>query len=223
MSEEPVPYGDTHKKIADVCSETLKTVGAANPTLFDRTTAALLAAGVNVDQDTTQQGRGQSPNLVAVFRPMPGEDYLEYIQLEGEQFTVYAYDGEPLTNLLAETDALNVCDPPLQPSDLAQLRHLIRDGVKFYDEDDVWLIVEKKQAEKETKRAELTVMTLELPEEFLDLCEDVKTSPATILRGFIADLCNLRSGEYNTNGSDERDLAEQYFARCGYRFMARDE
>ena len=76
----------------------------------------------------------------------------------------------------------------------------------------------QKEAEKKKEREARRVVTLELPDEFLDLCDMVQIDPAEVLRGFVADLCDLRSGEYHTNGSDERYLAEQYFERCGYRW-----
>ena len=65
---------------------------------------------------------------------------------------------------------------------------------------------------------------LELPNEFLDLCIRDRTTAATVLRGFIADLCgitncasNPRPDGYSSNGSDERMLAQAYYDRCGYR------
>ena len=61
-------------------------------------------------------------------------------------------------------------------------------------------------------------VTLTLPPEFLELCEMDKVSPETVLRGFIADLCEIRRSAdepredgYQSNGSDERMLARQYY------------
>ena len=69
---------------------------------------------------------------------------------------------------------------------------------------------------------------LELPAEFLALCLRDHVQPATVLRGFIADLCGIvsyssdpRPDSYSSNGSDERRLAQEYYARCGYEAMAR--
>ena len=66
-------------------------------------------------------------------------------------------------------------------------------------------------------------LLLDLPHEFLTLCRDHKIKPATVLRGFIADLCGLvsyaidpRKDGYSSNGSDERLYAQRYYARCGY-------
>jgi hypothetical protein len=36
-----------------------------------------------------------------------------------------------------------------------------------------------------------TTITLELPPEFLALCEADEVAPETVLRGFIADLCAI--------------------------------
>ena len=59
-------------------------------------------------------------------------------------------------------------------------------------------------------------LTLNLPQQFLWLCESHKVEPEVVIRGFIADLCDLRTAEYSTNGSDERRLAEEYYDRVGY-------
>ena len=71
-----------------------------------------------------------------------------------------------------------------------------------------------------------TTVTLELPPEFLELCEADRTEPETVLRGFIADLCEIRNyasapreDGYCSNGSDERMLARQYYERVGYPYL----
>lgn len=69
-------------------------------------------------------------------------------------------------------------------------------------------------------------LKLELPVEFLDLCEEYHTDPETVLRGFIADVCGIRNSASDprpdglcSHGSDEREMAWAYFQRCGYRFF----
>lgn len=69
-------------------------------------------------------------------------------------------------------------------------------------------------------------VTLELPAAFLALCEADKVSPETVLRGFIADVCEIRNDGseprqdgYQSNGSDERRLARAYYDRVGYPYM----
>jgi hypothetical protein len=59
-------------------------------------------------------------------------------------------------------------------------------------------------------------LTLRLPPEFIELCTSDGTTPDEVLRGFVADLCSLDG----THGSDERDLAEQYYHRCGYPYRS---
>lgn len=49
-------------------------------------------------------------------------------------------------------------------------------------------------------------------QKFKRYCLENGTTPEKVLEGFINDLIN---GNY-TNGSDERDLAHQYFDRCCY-------
>ena len=72
----------------------------------------------------------------------------------------------------------------------------------------------------------MATVTLELPEEFLLLCAEDKVSPETVLRGFIADLCEIRNygseprqDGYQSNGSDERRLAREYYDHVGYPYM----
>jgi hypothetical protein len=64
-------------------------------------------------------------------------------------------------------------------------------------------------------------ITLPLPPEFIALCKEDQITPEIVLRGFIADLCDLRTVEYSTNGSDERNLAEMYYDRVGYPYWHR--
>lgn len=68
-------------------------------------------------------------------------------------------------------------------------------------------------------------ITLDLPPEFIELCQNDKTDPETVLRGFIGDLCgivnflaNPREDGYGSNGSDEREMARAYYERVGYAF-----
>ena len=68
-------------------------------------------------------------------------------------------------------------------------------------------------------------ITIDLPEEFIQLCEEDGIEPETVLRGFIADLCQIvnwvthpREDGYNSNGSDERRLACEYYERVGYPY-----
>lgn len=67
-------------------------------------------------------------------------------------------------------------------------------------------------------------ITLQLPEEFIDLCAGHGVPPEMVLRGFIADLCSLasqydlREDGYASHGSDERELAYAYYERVGYPY-----
>lgn len=74
-----------------------------------------------------------------------------------------------------------------------------------------------------TRKTHPNRLTLELPPEFVMLCQDDDVSPEEVLRGFIADLAgirnwadNPRTDGYSSNGSDERRLAEEYYERVGY-------
>jgi hypothetical protein len=66
-------------------------------------------------------------------------------------------------------------------------------------------------------------ITLHLPEEFLAVCAADGVSPETVLRGFIADLAGImnrvaepRSDGYTSNGSQECQMARDYYERVGY-------
>ena len=68
-------------------------------------------------------------------------------------------------------------------------------------------------------------ITLQLPDEFIELCQQDSTTPKAVLRGFIADLCSIinwannpREDGYSSNGSDERDMARAYYERVGYPY-----
>ncbi len=68
-------------------------------------------------------------------------------------------------------------------------------------------------------------VTISLPDEFLELCDYDRIEPERVLRGFIADLCeiiswcsNPRADGYNSNGSDERSFARAYYDRVGYPY-----
>jgi len=72
-------------------------------------------------------------------------------------------------------------------------------------------------------------LTLQLPPEFVELCEHDGVTPEQVLRGFIADLAeivswaaNPRTDGYCSNGSDERRYAMEYYERVGYPWFNRD-
>ncbi|UXF78764.1 hypothetical protein K7573_21020 (plasmid) [Stenotrophomonas maltophilia] len=65
-----------------------------------------------------------------------------------------------------------------------------------------------------------TPVTIHVPSEFVEICAQFQQSPDSVLRAFIADSAGLmnffncpRADGYSSNGSDERDLAEQYLER----------
>lgn len=77
-------------------------------------------------------------------------------------------------------------------------------------------------------------VNIKLPRELVELCKRDKVEPETVLRGFIADLCGIQNwvypdpsqgrfprprDGYNSNGSDERMLAREYYERVGYPYM----
>ena len=71
-------------------------------------------------------------------------------------------------------------------------------------------------------------LTIELPVEFIELCEADSVTPEIVLRGFIADLAGImnwqadpRTDGYSSNGSDERGMAQAYYERVGYPYWKR--
>lgn len=68
---------------------------------------------------------------------------------------------------------------------------------------------------------ETDTIELDVPPEFSDLCERRGVTVQEVLRGFIADLCDLeshtdnpREDGYSSNGSDERRIADEWFERA---------
>ncbi|MBS0466034.1 MAG: hypothetical protein JSS31_11665 [Proteobacteria bacterium] len=64
-------------------------------------------------------------------------------------------------------------------------------------------------------------LTLRIPPEFVRLCRGVDRTPAEVLRGFVADAGNInnycnwpRADGYDSNGSDERYMAEEWLKRA---------
>lgn len=57
-----------------------------------------------------------------------------------------------------------------------------------------------------------TKITLEIPKQLQMLCELLNITPQEVLQGFINDV----SLEIDSNGSDERTMAVEYFLRVGY-------
>jgi len=194
------------------------------PDAFDTILSQLVESGLIVDEDRTRVAREESPNTVAIFLDPDGE--LNYIQWDGGDgtFDIYGYDENYLlAELYSEDEALHYFEwkiPPLTVEDLAPLRHVLREGVKHYDSGDVRRVHEVKMEARKQRCEQARTVTLSLPSEFLDLCEECTVDPTRVLRSFVADLCHLEDGEYITSGSDERDYARAYFERCGYRFMA---
>jgi hypothetical protein len=55
---------------------------------------------------------------------------------------------------------------------------------------------------------------LVLPREFIELCERDRIAPEAVLRGFIADLCEITprpASGYCSHGGEERALAREYY------------
>lgn len=68
-------------------------------------------------------------------------------------------------------------------------------------------------------------ITLDLPPEFVRLCQLDGVDPASVLKGFIADLCGItgwvqvpRADGYQCHGSPERQMARAYFWSVGHHW-----
>ncbi|MEJ1962917.1 MAG: hypothetical protein WDO56_15765 [Gammaproteobacteria bacterium] len=73
----------------------------------------------------------------------------------------------------------------------------------------------------EVVKAHLETVQIDVPQEFTKLCAHFALTPASALRGFIADVCGLqnfiaqpREDGYSSNGSDEREHARRYWSRA---------
>lgn len=212
---------DAYQMIKTICSQEIQGSSPTDPVLFDRITSQMVAAGIEVDHAMTQAARAESPNVVAVFTEGPDEQ--SYIEIVGGEIDLYPYEAsEILAELITFSQIQDYYDnPPITLEDLAGLRYLERDGQKLYDEGDIDLLSARKTGERKARREEQRSLTLTLPDEFLQLCEEVDETPASILESFIADLCGMDGpSPYITSGSDERMFVQEYFDRCGYRYRA---
>jgi hypothetical protein len=79
--------------------------------------------------------------------------------------------------------------------------------------------------QEQTTTKTSTAITLDLPPEFMHLCQLDGVEPVTVLRGFIADLCGItgwlhvpRTDGYSCHGSDEREMARVYFWSVGHHW-----
>lgn len=79
------------------------------------------------------------------------------------------------------------------------------------------------EAGSSKKRRQKRQITIDLPEDFLTLCNDDGALPQAVIGGFIADLCSIenggsdpRAGGYSSNGSDESFMARAYYERVGW-------
>jgi hypothetical protein len=211
---------DDFSKVEATCLRMLQENAPTDPTLFDRITNQLAAAGVEIDLNATAKARTESPNVVAVFKAGDSDEQ-DYIEILDGETTIWGYNGEIQAELLSFPQIQHYYNElPISQEDLKGLRFIERDGQKFYDEADLQLLSQRKEEERTARRESLRNLSLVLPDEFLALCEEVNETPAAILEGFIADLCDLETRPYITNGSDERMFAQQYFDRCGYRSRA---
>jgi hypothetical protein len=64
-------------------------------------------------------------------------------------------------------------------------------------------------------------ISLQVPQEFVRISREFQLSPSDLLRAFVGDVCGLvnlnrcpRADGYGSNGSDERDMADQWLERA---------
>lgn len=194
--------------------------------IFDLMVSEMVGRGVQVDQAATQAARALAPNVIVVIE-VDGE--LEYISIDIDgDLNVCTYCGPNCdTQLISEPEALENWDSnpdKVNSNDLAKLRFIVQEGVKYYDEEDVYLIESRKEQARKDRYEQQRQVSFSLPDEFLLLCEQYELTPTQALRGFIADVCGIesfinhptiprRTDGYTSNGSDERDMARSYFDR----------
>ena len=129
-----------------------------------------------------------------------------HLRLPGERvpFSFYAYPDQRLRRLPTEDDPeRNLWGWQIEDRHFAAKAGIVpgRDGLVVTQDTET--------------------LVIDIPREFIDLCAKSKLHPKTVLRGFIADLCELmnwgycpREDEYSSNGSDERRMARLYFERA---------
>ena len=195
--------------------------------LYDAVTAVLVDTGFEVDHRETEILRSTRPHGVTVLE-VGGEPVL--LTFDDDGFSMWDFTPEDVPELVAEADACNEFYdkltelPALTAEDLSSLLFVKVFGGRFYEYNDLMELVLKKEDERQQRWDEQRSTTIELPDEFLLLCEQYGLTPQAALRGFIADVCgiknyssNPRQDGYCSNGSDEREQARAYFDRAHWR------
>jgi hypothetical protein len=182
---------------------------------------------IHVDLEATQAVRKLAPNTIVVVEV---ESDLYYVNMERNgDIDIYEYFAADCDiQLISDVEALvyyDEMDPcRITESDLKTLRWVLHDGSMQYDIDDIFKIHDDKEEARKKRFEEQRTVSFDLPDEFLLLCEQFDLTPIQALRGFIGDVTGIinyvkhptippRTDGYNSHGSDERDLAEQYWTR----------
>ena len=187
---------------------------------------------IQVDLVATQAVRKTAPNTILVVK-ISGEFSFVKMDRHGDIDIYDYYTADCDTQLIPWDKALNYYDEMdpcrITEDDLKTLRFVdvvdnSDDSIMRYDEDDIIDIHVTKELAREKRFEEQRTVCFNLPDEFLLLCEQFDLPPIQALRGFIGDVTGItnyvkhptippRTDGYNSHGSDERDLAEQYWTR----------
>ncbi|QEM66715.1 hypothetical protein FO488_00130 [Geobacter sp. FeAm09] len=194
--------------------------------LFDGMVERMVKEGVHVDQAATQQARALAPNVIVVIE-VDGD--LEYLKMDSlGNIEQIGYDLPNCDTVLVAADKIDFIygDGPnrITKEDLKTLRHVVREDKWLYDYEDIYCLLEEKETARKARYDELRTVNIDLPDEFLLLCEQYNLTPAVALRSFIGDVCGIvnyatdpRQDGYNSGGSDEREMARGYFNRSWWR------
>ena len=197
---------------------------------------SLLRDGCRIYHEATEAARHVAPNVIVVFF---WTEHIADSKMEYELYTKLEIDGtitchdyqylETDTILITTTEALESYDDDepdhITVDDLKLLRKIVHDDKEYFEGEDLYFIFQQKQDARKRRNEEQRNVSLILPDEFLLLCEQYGLTPAQALMGFISDVCGItnfvchpdippRTDGYNSNGSDERDMADSYWKRA---------
>ncbi len=198
------------KEMSDLCyAEMTENSRAHGAALREAIAERLANEGVPVDVERTLFLHRNDPNGIAILDVGGVQKRFGWSYNECLDLTTWSECMAPSLLSLAEFNDGSGLNRLLK-CDVDYLRFVTRCGVNYYVEKELAGTLALKQRII-SKRRETKNIILELPVEFLGLCDQYRIEPDEVLKGFIADLCNIEEDPYHTNTSNGSNSALEYF------------
>jgi hypothetical protein len=199
------------KEMSDLCyAEMAENSKAHGTALRDAIAKRLANEGVPVDVERTLFLRNNDPNGIAILEI--GGVKMRFGWSYDENLNLSAW-SECMIPSLMSLDEFNDYSQlnRLLKCDVDYLRFVTRGGVPYYVEKELAGTLAHKQRKISRHRERTRNIILELPFEFQGLCDQYRIEPDEVLKGFIADLCNIEEDPYHTNDINGLNIALEYF------------